>query len=176
MSPQEEKKNRYKEISRKYGDHWIWGIYIMLVIISIVESYSASSREVAKMGIYMPIVKQCIFLGVGAICVVGLMHVDYNHPVFLYIMVPVLALFTVFFLIFVMKFGIYDWIIFFHLFCYEFLHIILQDTKYVDHVFVDIKPFTGQIGKLIGQVHVQNTAVKGIQDSVCWLHMADRIC
>ena len=107
MSPQEEKKNRYKEISRKYGDPWIWGIYIMLVIISIVESYSASSREVAKMGIYMPIVKQCIFLGVGAICVVGLMHVDYNHPVFLYIMVPVLALFTVFFLIFVMKFGIY---------------------------------------------------------------------
>ena len=106
MSPQEEKKNKYNEISRKYGDPWIWGIYIMLIIISIVESYSASSREVAKMGIYMPIVKQCIFLGVGALCVIGLMHVDYNHPVFLYIMVPVLALFTVFFLVFVMKFGI----------------------------------------------------------------------
>ena len=106
MSPQEEKKNKYNEISRKYGDPWIWGIYIMLIIISIVESYSASSREVAKMGIYMPIVKQCIFLGVGAFCVIGLMHVDYNHPVFLYIMVPVLALFTVFFLVFVMKFGI----------------------------------------------------------------------
>lgn len=106
MSPQEEKKNKYNEISRKYGDPWIWGIYIMLIIISIVESYSASSREVAKMGIYMPIVKQCVFLGVGAICVIGLMHVDYNHPIFLYIMVPVLALFTVFFLVFVMKFGI----------------------------------------------------------------------
>ena len=106
MSPQEEKKNKYNEISRKYGDPWIWGIYIMLIIISVVESYSASSREVAKMGIYMPIVKQCIFLGVGALCVIGLMHVDYNHPVFLYIMVPVLALFTVFFLVFVMKFGI----------------------------------------------------------------------
>ncbi len=108
MSPQEEKKkNKYNEISRKYGDPWIWGIYIMLIIISIVESYSASSREVAKMGIYMPIVKQCIFLGVGAVCVIGLMHVNYNHPGFLYIMVPVLALFTVFFLVFVMKFGIY---------------------------------------------------------------------
>ena len=106
MSPQEEKKNKYTEISRKYGDPWIWGIYIMLIIISIVESYSASSREVAKMGIYMPIVKQCIFLGAGALCVIGLMHVDYNHTVFLYIMVPVLALFTVFFLIYVMKFGI----------------------------------------------------------------------
>ena len=28
------------------GDKHIWGIYILLVIISIVELYSASSREV----------------------------------------------------------------------------------------------------------------------------------
>ena len=69
MSPSE-KTNKYTEISQKYGDPWIWGIYIMLLLISIVESYSASSREIATQGIYMPIIKQCVFLGAGALCVV----------------------------------------------------------------------------------------------------------
>ncbi len=104
MSPTE-KTNRYNEISQKYGDPWIWGIYIMLLIISIVESYSASSREIAAQGIYMPIIKQCIFLGLGAACVVGLQRVDYNRPAFLYAMIPGLAVITVFSLVYVMFFG-----------------------------------------------------------------------
>jgi cell division protein FtsW len=104
MSPTE-KTNRYTEISQKYGDPWIWGIYIMLIIISIVESYSASSREIASQGIYMPIIKQCIFLGLGAACVVGLQRVDYNRPAFLYAMIPGLAIITVFSLVYVMFFG-----------------------------------------------------------------------
>ena len=104
MSPSE-KTNRYTEISQKYGDPWIWGIYIMLLIISIVESYSASSREIAAQGIYMPIIKQCIFLGLGAACVVGLQRVDYNRQAFLYAMIPGLAVVTVFSLVYVMFFG-----------------------------------------------------------------------
>lgn len=104
MTPTE-KKNRYTEISQKYGDPWIWGIYIMLLIISIVESYSASSREISSQGIYMPIFKQCIFLGLGAVCVVLLQRVDYNKPKFLYVMIPGLAIITVFSLVYVMFFG-----------------------------------------------------------------------
>ena len=104
MSPTE-KTNRYNEISQKYGDPWIWGIYIMLLIISIVESYSASSREIAAQGIYMPIIKQCIFLGIGLACVLLLQRVDYNKPSFLYAMVPGLAMFTVVTLVYVMFFG-----------------------------------------------------------------------
>ena len=104
MSPAE-KTNKYNELSQKYGDPWIWGIYIMLLIISIVESYSASSREIATQGIYMPIIKQCIFLGAGALCVVGLQRVDYNKPKFLYAMIPGLAIITVMSLIYVMFFG-----------------------------------------------------------------------
>ena len=99
------KPNRYNEISRKYGDPWIWGIFIMLVIISIIESYSASSREVAKVGLYAPLIKQCAFLGIGALIVIGLLRVNYNNAMFLYIAVPILALFTVFSLVYVMKFG-----------------------------------------------------------------------
>lgn len=104
MSPNE-KTNRYHEISQKYGDPWIWGIYIMLLIISVIESYSASSREIATQGIYMPIIKQCIFLGLGAACVVLLQRVDYNKPKFLYAMIPGLAIITVFSLVYVMFFG-----------------------------------------------------------------------
>ena len=102
---QREKTNRYNEISQKHGDPWIWGIYIMLLIISIVESYSASSREIAAQGIYMPIIKQCIFLGLGAMCVVLLQRVDYNKPHFLYAMIPGLAVVTVISLVYVMFFG-----------------------------------------------------------------------
>ncbi len=104
MSPSE-KTNRYTEISQKHGDPWIWGIYIMLLIISIVESYSASSREIAAQGIYMPIIKQCIFLGAGALCVALLQRVDYNKPHFLYAMIPGLAVVTVISLVYVMFFG-----------------------------------------------------------------------
>ena len=104
MSPAEKTK-KYTEISQKYGDPWIWGIYIMLLIISIVESYSASSREIATQGIYMPIIKQCVFLGLGAACVILLQRVDYNKPKFLYAMIPGLAIITVFCLVYVMFFG-----------------------------------------------------------------------
>ena len=104
MSPSEKTK-KYTEISQKYGDPWIWGIYIMLLIISIIESYSASSREIASQGIYMPIIKQCIFLSMGAACVVLLQRIDYNKPRFLYAMIPGLAVLTVISLIYVMFFG-----------------------------------------------------------------------
>ncbi|MBQ9555525.1 MAG: FtsW/RodA/SpoVE family cell cycle protein [Muribaculaceae bacterium] len=104
MSPSE-KTNKYSELSQKYGDPWIWGIYIMLIIISIIESYSASSREIAAQGLYVPIIKQCIFLGIGALIVFVLQRYDYNRQRFLYLMIPGLAVFTVFSLIYVMFFG-----------------------------------------------------------------------
>ncbi len=104
MSPSE-KTNKYSELSQKYGDPWIWGIYIMLIIISIIESYSASSREIAAQGLYVPIIKQCIFLGIGALIVFLLQRYDYNRQRFLYLMIPGLAVFTVFSLIYVMFFG-----------------------------------------------------------------------
>ena len=99
------KTNKYGEIAQKYGDPWIWGIYLTLVVISIVESYSASSREIATKGLYMPLIMQCVYLAAGAVCVFVLIRSRYNSAPFLYIMVPFLAVFTVFSLIYVMKFG-----------------------------------------------------------------------
>ena len=99
------KTNRYSEIAQKYGDPWIWGIYLTLVVISIVESYSASSREIASKGLYMPLIMQCVYLAAGAGCVFVLIRSRYNSQLFLYLMVPILALFTVVSLAYVMKFG-----------------------------------------------------------------------
>ena len=59
------KGNKYDEMACKYGDPWIWGIYLTLIILSIIESYSASSREVATSGVYLPMMKQAFFLLVG---------------------------------------------------------------------------------------------------------------
>ena len=35
------------------GDRWIWGIYIALCLLSVVESYAALSQVVGKQGLYM---------------------------------------------------------------------------------------------------------------------------
>jgi len=104
MSPSE-KTNRYTEISQKYGDPWIWGIYIMLLVISIIESYSASSREIVAQGIYMPIIKQCFFLALGAGCIFLILRYEYNSTVFLYSAIPGFAVITVICLLYVMFFG-----------------------------------------------------------------------
>ena len=103
MSPAQQK--HYSEMSLKHGDPWIWGIYITLLIISVIESYSASSREIATAGIYKPLIKQCAFLGLGALCVIGLHRVNYKKPAFLYTMIPGLFIFTLVTLVYVMFFG-----------------------------------------------------------------------
>lgn len=96
---------RYSEVSRKYGDPWIWGIYFTLVILSIIESYSASSREVAVSGVYMPVIKQCLFLAIGGGFVVFLYRVNYNDKTLLALIIYGLGLVTVLFLVYVLLFG-----------------------------------------------------------------------
>lgn len=100
-----EKVSRYKEMSKRYGDPWIWGIYLTLVVLSIVESYSASSRDVALYGVYNPIIKQVIYLGIGSAFVVGLSRVNYNNKTLLLVLIPLLWVFTLFSLIYVLFFG-----------------------------------------------------------------------
>lgn len=63
------------------GDPYIWGVYILLVIVSIVELYSASSREVASsgmLGVFAPIVRHMGTLLLGFICILLLQRVHYS--------------------------------------------------------------------------------------------------
>ena len=100
-----DKANRYEEMTRKYGDPWIWGIYFMLVLISIVETYSASSREVATMGVYMPIVKHCFFLLLGGIVLFFVHKIPYNNKAFLFGITVGLFVITLASLVYVQFFG-----------------------------------------------------------------------
>ena len=63
--------------SKQMGDKYIWGIFIALCLISIVEAYSASSREVLSAGIYAPLVKHTIMLVVGGLIVYFMQRIPY---------------------------------------------------------------------------------------------------
>lgn len=54
-------------ITKKAGrpDPYIWGIYLSLLIISVIELFSASSTEVSGDNVYSPLIRHGIFLFMG---------------------------------------------------------------------------------------------------------------
>lgn len=86
------------------ADKHIWGLYIALCIISIIELYSASSREVASstMGVYGPIVRHCSMLFVGLLLMLGLQRIHYKWFIPL---IPLFAAASVLMMGYVMFFG-----------------------------------------------------------------------
>lgn len=75
-------------------DKHIWGIYLLLCLISIVELYSASSREVSGTGIglYMPIMRHVSMLVVSFVLVVAMSRMHYSRFVTL---VPLFVVFSI---------------------------------------------------------------------------------
>jgi cell cycle protein, ftsW/rodA/spoVE family len=66
------------------GDKYIWGVYIFLIIVSVIELYSASSREVTASNVLAPIMRHGFMLLLGFGVVVGLSRVKYkvfNHGI-----------------------------------------------------------------------------------------------
>ena len=59
-------------------DTYIWGIYLLLLLISIVELYSASSTEIKGSNVYAPLIRHGIFLGLGFLIVLGCQNVHYS--------------------------------------------------------------------------------------------------
>ncbi len=66
-SPAPEAVTQTKPKALARSDKHIWGIFIVLCIISVIELYSASSREVAasSIGVIGPIVRHLFMLGMG---------------------------------------------------------------------------------------------------------------
>lgn len=60
-------------------DTHIWGVYGFLVVLSIVELYSASSFEISKQGLYAPLVRHVGMLFVGFLIILGLQKVHYRY-------------------------------------------------------------------------------------------------
>ncbi len=73
-----QKKRQLEEETVKSGDRWIWGIYIALCLISIVESYAALSQIVGKQGLYYPLIKHCLLLGTGFLILWALQRLHYT--------------------------------------------------------------------------------------------------
>ena len=66
-----------KAIKSARPDHYIWGIYIMFLLISVVELFSASSSEVSSSNVYSPLIRHGLFLVAGVAIVLGLQRTHY---------------------------------------------------------------------------------------------------
>lgn len=88
---------------RRRNDHYIWGTYIFLVIVSLIELYSASSQEVTAANIYGPIVRHgfCLLLGLG--CMLGLQRLHYRH---IYYSIPIYVVLSIAAMILVLMVGV----------------------------------------------------------------------
>lgn len=69
------KSNEVK--ARQKPDPYIWGIYIMLLVISVIELFSASSTEVSGSNVYMPLIRHGIFLIMGLGLVLFIQNTHY---------------------------------------------------------------------------------------------------
>lgn len=66
-------------VKRSAPDPYIWGIYIMFLLISIVELFSASSTEVTSANVYSPLIRHGIFLGLGFVIVLWIQNTHYIY-------------------------------------------------------------------------------------------------
>lgn len=84
-------------------DHQIWGIYIVLLIFSIIELFSASSQEVQVDDIYGPLVRHVQFLGMGLAAMLVIQHFHYRYVVR---GIPWLVIFSVLAMLYVLVAGV----------------------------------------------------------------------
>ena len=88
---------------KQKADKYIWGLYITLCLVSLIESYSASSREIAFSGnIYAPMLKHAALLGSGVLIVLGVQRLRFQSFIIPSI---IFGLATVGLLIYAMLFG-----------------------------------------------------------------------
>lgn len=67
-----------QELTPNPPDNHIWGIYCTIVVISIIELYSASSFEIAKQGLYAPLLRHISQLTFGFGLVLGISRIHYS--------------------------------------------------------------------------------------------------
>lgn len=64
---------------RPKPDRFLWGIYLALLFISVIELFSASSSEVSGSNVYEPLIRHCIFLGIGLVLVIWLQSIHFGY-------------------------------------------------------------------------------------------------
>lgn len=66
------------QASPRKADKYIWGIYLLLLVISVVELYSASSREVTASNVFAPLIRHGRMLLLGLGITIGLSRVRFK--------------------------------------------------------------------------------------------------
>ena len=64
---------------RPKADPYIWGIYWFLMVIAIVELFSASSTEITGSNVYAPLIRHGIFLAMGTALVFAIQRLHYAY-------------------------------------------------------------------------------------------------
>ncbi|MCH5224846.1 MAG: FtsW/RodA/SpoVE family cell cycle protein [Muribaculaceae bacterium] len=74
------KKTASKPVAKvRRADPYIWGIYIALLVVSVIELFSASSTEVSAANVYMPLIRHGVFLILGLGLVLAIQNVHYKY-------------------------------------------------------------------------------------------------
>ncbi len=60
------------------ADKYIWAIFIAILVISVIELYSASSREVTASNVFGPLIRHCEMLGLGMVFTIALSRMHYR--------------------------------------------------------------------------------------------------
>lgn len=74
---------------KRRTDHYIWGIYISLFIISVIELFSASSQEIEVNDIYGPIIRHARFLVIGLVLMLVIQRFHFKY---IYRLTPIYVL------------------------------------------------------------------------------------
>ncbi|MCH5232120.1 MAG: FtsW/RodA/SpoVE family cell cycle protein [Muribaculaceae bacterium] len=78
--------------AKRRSDPYIWGIYIALLVVSIIELFSASSTEVSASNVYMPLIRHALFLVIGLGLVLTLQNIHYIRISNLSVLMAVVSL------------------------------------------------------------------------------------
>ena len=71
--------SRSTVVEPRGADKYIWGIYITLLVVSVIELFSASSTEVSASNVYMPLIRHGMFLLGGLGIVIMLQNIHYKN-------------------------------------------------------------------------------------------------
>ena len=72
-------ENRTAVATGGYTDWYIWGTYIFLIVVSVIELFSASSQEVKVDDIYGPILRHAMFLGIGLLIMLSMQRISLSN-------------------------------------------------------------------------------------------------
>lgn len=84
-------------------DPYIWGSYIGLVIVSVIELFSASSQEVKVGDIYGPIIRHAMFLAIGFLIMLAIQRIHFKR---IYYAIPLYVVVSVALMVMVLTVGV----------------------------------------------------------------------